>query len=302
MGQSNIAAGATIGSNHNSRAADGEIIAKRGFWPGLVTNFKHNSYFASFTLIAKGNYNAELNVTLPFSLISPGENLNTINIFPGYWFKHNMYALARNAWKFSKRDKRRNREQNIETDFLAPDTVEEMLFAINILQDAINQHLKSNYTLDELISNPELDKQIQLNLNSVLNKGNARVLKPVQALSLYRMMIFHYGAVEIIKALNPENLDNSVKNLKKNYKEPSHNWHNVGGQLIPEEDLFKIFDDLKSEIIKSWNEVHKTYQKLWTKYPEIRLYHGVYSLFRILDKSIEEFAFHWVIKNSSSYH
>ena len=35
MGQSNIAAGATIGSNHNSRGADGEIIAGRGFWPGL---------------------------------------------------------------------------------------------------------------------------------------------------------------------------------------------------------------------------------------------------------------------------
>lgn len=31
MGQSNIAAGATIGSNHNSRAADGEMIAGRGF-------------------------------------------------------------------------------------------------------------------------------------------------------------------------------------------------------------------------------------------------------------------------------
>ena len=31
MGQSNMAAGATIGSNHNSRGADGELIAGRGF-------------------------------------------------------------------------------------------------------------------------------------------------------------------------------------------------------------------------------------------------------------------------------
>src|SRR5215211_5818314 len=30
-GQTNIAAGATIGSNHNSRGADGEMIAGRGF-------------------------------------------------------------------------------------------------------------------------------------------------------------------------------------------------------------------------------------------------------------------------------
>jgi hypothetical protein len=43
MGQSNIPAGATLGSNHNSRAADGEMIAGRGFWPGLCVSLKHNS-------------------------------------------------------------------------------------------------------------------------------------------------------------------------------------------------------------------------------------------------------------------
>ena len=33
QGQTNIAAGATIGSNHNSRSPDGELLAGRGFWP-----------------------------------------------------------------------------------------------------------------------------------------------------------------------------------------------------------------------------------------------------------------------------
>ena len=70
MGQSNIAAGATIGSNHNSRAADGEIQAGRGFWPGLCVSLKHNSKFASFTIIAKGDFPAELNIPIPFSLVS----------------------------------------------------------------------------------------------------------------------------------------------------------------------------------------------------------------------------------------
>ena len=63
-----MAAGATIGSNHNSRGADGEIIAGRGFWPGLCVSLKHNSKFASFTIIAKGDYPAELNIPIPFSL------------------------------------------------------------------------------------------------------------------------------------------------------------------------------------------------------------------------------------------
>src|SRR6185503_3034946 len=70
MGQSNIAAGATIGSNHNSRSADGELIAGRGFWPGLCVSLKHNSKFATFTLIAKGDYPNELNIQIPFSIVN----------------------------------------------------------------------------------------------------------------------------------------------------------------------------------------------------------------------------------------
>src|SRR4030065_1479273 len=43
LGQSNIAAGATIGSNHNSRAADGALLVGRGFWPGLRGSVAHTS-------------------------------------------------------------------------------------------------------------------------------------------------------------------------------------------------------------------------------------------------------------------
>lgn len=66
MGQSNIAAGATLGSNHNSRGADGEVIMGRGFWPGLCVSIKHNSIFPSFTILNKGDYNYELNIPIPF--------------------------------------------------------------------------------------------------------------------------------------------------------------------------------------------------------------------------------------------
>ena len=65
QGQTNMAAGATIGSNHNSRGADGEIIAGRGFWPGLCVSLKHNSKFASFAILAKGDYPTELNIQIP---------------------------------------------------------------------------------------------------------------------------------------------------------------------------------------------------------------------------------------------
>ena len=132
-----MAAGATIGSNHNSRSADGEIIAGRGFWPGLCVSLKHNSKFASFTLIAKGDFPAELNIPIPFSLISNEVSKDRLVVMPGYWFMYNMYAMARNAGKYVGRDNRPDKTQEIEYDFLAPDSVNEMFDALLLMKQFI---------------------------------------------------------------------------------------------------------------------------------------------------------------------
>jgi hypothetical protein len=134
MGQSNIAAGATIGSNHNSRSADGELMVGRGFWPGLCVSLKHNSKFATFSIIAKGDYPAELDIPIPFSLISNDVTNNRLVIMPAYWFMYNMYALERNAWKYTDRDKRQEKIQHLEYDYLAPDSVNEILESIKLFQ------------------------------------------------------------------------------------------------------------------------------------------------------------------------
>src|SRR5205085_768420 len=134
MGQSNMAAGATIGSNHNSRGGDGEIIAGRGFWPGLCVSLKHNSKFASFTIMAKGDFPAELNIAVPFSLVSNDVANDQLVVMPAYWFIYNMYALERNAQKYVDRDKRPTKTQFIEYDYLAPDTINEIFSALAVLQ------------------------------------------------------------------------------------------------------------------------------------------------------------------------
>ena len=121
-----MAAGATIGSNHNSRANDNEIQAGRGFWPGLCTSVKHSSRFASFVLLSKSDYPAELDISLPFSLINNNTTKDQLEVMPAYWWLYNMYALARNSWKFRNRDKRKNKTQHIEFEPLAPDTIEEV--------------------------------------------------------------------------------------------------------------------------------------------------------------------------------
>ena len=134
MGQSNMAAGATIGSNHNSRANDGELVAGRGFWPGLCSSVKHSSRFASFTLLAKGDYPAEMNIPLPFALVSNNVAADRLEVMPAYWWMYNMYALARNTWKYRSRDKRITRVQNIEFNTFAPDTMQEVMRARTLLE------------------------------------------------------------------------------------------------------------------------------------------------------------------------
>jgi len=134
-GQSNIAAGATIGSNHNSRAPDGEIEAGRGFWPGLCTSVKHSSRFASFCLLAKGDYRFELNIPFPFCLVDNDYKHDRLVLVPAYWWSSNMYALMRNEAKFQARDQRMNKILNLEYSPFAPDTADEIIVALSLLEE-----------------------------------------------------------------------------------------------------------------------------------------------------------------------
>lgn len=159
-GQSNIAAGATIGSNHNSRAPDGEIEAGRGFWPGLCTSLKHSSKFASFCLLSKSDYRYELNIPFPFSLIDNDYRHDRLVINPAYWWTINLYALMRNEIKFKSRDRRINKKLAFEYSPFAPDTAQECLTAMALLEELTGDaamHLITNGT----IGNPTLEKIIK---------------------------------------------------------------------------------------------------------------------------------------------
>lgn len=301
MGQANIAAGATIGSNHNSRSPDGEIIAGRGFWPGLCTNFKHNSKFASFTLIAKGNYQYELNITYPFSLISTDGNELPIKIIPAYWFTYNMFAIARNNFKFKERDKRVIKIQNIETDFLAPDSISEILYAIKKLYLLIGEKISSNKNIgeDELIKIGKnycatQKEEIELFDKDVMNKLGGLIIKPIRAIKEYitmckyftfRSLIEYLGIKEGKSSIDLNNFIESVQNIKKNKLYTK--WINVGGQLMPEEELLIITKKIKDGLLKNWDEVHKAYDFLWDKYNLQKTRFSIYALEEILEKKIE---------------
>ena len=273
MGQSNIAAGATIGSNHNSRSPDGEIIAGRGFWPGLCVSLKHNSKFASFTILAKGDYPFEMNIKLPFCLVSNDVKDDKLVLMPGYWFLYNMYALERNSWKFEDRDKRTEKIQKIEYDYLAPDTINEMFTAI------------------ELLSKLSIDKDGNAAIDGIENSSRkTEVVKVIQALELFKELISFYGVAQLIQHIS-NNQFSSFEEFKKSIrvKITRSEWKNTGSQLIPAADIEKLKHKIKSNAINTWSEVHDFYQQSGDDYENNKLIHAFTSLLEIENITSKQF-------------
>jgi hypothetical protein len=299
MGQSNMAAGATIGSNHNSRAADGEIIAGRGFWPGLCVSLKHNSKFASYTLIAKGDYSSELNITLPFSLVSNSAGTNQLLVMPAYWFMYNMYALARNSYKYVDRDKRITKIQHIEYNFLAPDTINEIFIAIDQLRKftaqayKLNQHSSEEELIetgDDLLNEKKSDIKEVSAYGFENAKQPAQIIKVWEAYSIYKELIIFYGVEPLLNFIMENNIQ-SFKELKQ--KLPANatrlSWKNIGGQLVPEEELSALLAGIKDRTINDWDAIHHFYEKNGKLYPLQKLEHAWSSLLELLKIPADDF-------------
>lgn len=250
-GQANIAAGATIGSNHNSRAADGEIWADRGFWPGLVTNFKHNSRFAAFTLIAKANYDQEMNIPFPFCLVSRSPQNGQLTLLPAYWFMYNMYALSRNAWKFNKRDKRIHPRQIIETGFMAPDTIFQIVTAVKRLQESIGAGTPGSILIP-----------------GISPKQKTLIIKPVQAIAAYKQMLTKHAAYLLTQKYIKQ--PQQLKNFRQSVSKPE-SWVNIGGQLIPFASLAGLLKHIEKDQIHTWDEIHNWYRDQAAQYDTLHL-------------------------------
>jgi len=292
MGQSNMAAGATIGSNHNSRSPDGEIIAGRGFWPGLCVSLKHNSVFASFSILAKGDYPAELHITFPFSLISNDTSRDQLVIMPAYWFMYNMYALARNSWKYIDRDKRTDKTQLIEYDFLAPDSVNEIIHSLETLKLIVgNAYAKKfNQRMTEfelkqtgerlLASNDRLVNELELLVPEAENSDRKVVLiKGLQAYQIFKELVNYYAVtalLHLIKTNKIKTTDVLLKQLPAAGKlQP---WVNAGGQLIPNDQMIKLLLQIRNGKTKNWAAVHHFYKKQSELYPAQKLGHALAAL------------------------
>ena len=311
MGQSNMAAGATIGSNHNSRTNDGELVAGRGFWPGLCSSVKHSSRFASYTLLAKGDYPAEMNITLPFALVSNNTSADRLEVMPAYWWMYNMYALARNSWKYRTRDKRRTKVQNIEFDTFAPDTMQEVIHARELLELWVGKAYLASpqpspegegvLDIADFVSSPsggvveaslgrrllQGDRKVVDNL-IILGEGmensrrEVRILKAYDAYHAYGDMLIHYAMSNVLNYFEERAPQWKELNELMHREHTPHAWINLGGQLIKETDLDILRQDIRNGVLDTWDDIHYRYDELWRQYTTDKLCHALYALSTVM--------------------
>lgn len=308
MGQSNMAAGATVGSNHNSRGNDGEIIAGRGFWPGLSSTLKHNCRFACYTLLTKGSYPAEMNIMLPFSMVLENRKEDQLEVMPAYYWMYNLYALERNSWKYKTRDRRKTPVQHIETDYLAPDTVQEILNGLRLLEEwtgkawfraeaergqqdgSAAQEADSRIPPEEvcrekgrrlLESGPEaVDGLFIAGEGMERGKRRVRILKAARAWHAYRDMLLFYGVKTLAAWLTEYNVP--YEYFAAQCPECIRmEWVNMGGQLVPEEKADALRAAVRQEICSGWEDIHQQYEIWWQSYPKDKA-ENAYAVLRFL--------------------
>ncbi|MBQ5491483.1 MAG: DUF4954 family protein [Treponema sp.] len=324
QGQSNIASAATIGSNHNSRSPDGEMIAGRGFWPGLCCDFKYDSRFASFVLVAKGSYKNELNITYPFSLVAASPEDGSVHIIPAYWFLYNMFAIERNRFKFAARDKRVVKVQHIETDPLAPDTMQEVVLSLDrIIQLTYRWLLLDNDTMQKMTvrnAEPEVVQsfrqkafaasseqeglriakdflhhaqytQFLLSDDRCQKKSGALIYKPLQGYRAYRRILKYFAADCLITWCSfngKESLEN--EDLERIETIPLFTeWVNAGGQIIPEQKVQELFGLIVEKSINTWKEVHTFYDDCQKNYIDYKARYALYVFETLYERPLRDF-------------
>ena len=141
------------------------------------------------------------------------------------------------------RDKRTEKIQHIEYDYLAPDTINEMFTAM------------SNFI------KTELDTNGNGTIDGIENSHRkTEVVKVKKSIELFKELISFYGVVQLMEYIK-SNSFSSFEELKKSIpvKITRSEWKNIGGQLMPSTNVETLKKKIKTDKIKSGAKLHDFY-------------------------------------------
>jgi hypothetical protein len=215
---------------------------------------------------------------------------------PAYYWLYNMYALERNSWKYRVRDKRKTIAQRIENDYLAPDTAQEMVAALRLLErwtgkawyvaeeggGSLPEHEELERKGRELIQeNPELvESLLILGEGMERSKRQVQIIKVVQAWLAYREMLLYYGVKTIASYMATYGIHYEYFAAQVP-KDLSLEWINMGGQPVPAGKVDSLRACIRTGLLSSWEDIHAQYETWWAAYPRDRA-ENAYGVLRYL--------------------
>ena len=192
----------------------------------------------------------------------------------------------------------------IEYDFLAPDSVNELFDALQLMKQftakayasknkkiiADKDLVKAGETLLE--TDPAATAELEILANSFENSDRkVELVKVPEAYNLFKELIVYYGITELLRFIEQKNISSWQKLLQALPGKPVRNqWKNIGGQLMPEADLRTLIRNIRSRKINSWDEVHKFYNDKSSRYPAEKFRHAFASMLEILKLSPSGFS------------
>jgi hypothetical protein len=215
-----------------------------------------------------------------------------------------MYALARNAWKYVDRDKRTERTQFFEYDYLAPDTINEILESLSLLEIATGKAYQLSINKDKKISEEEaaaIGRNLLKSKNKIVDtleilaegfensKRKVVFRKVLKAYQIFEEAVLLYGMTEILKLAKHKSIkdfDGLINILPA--KTQRNHWINLGGQLIPESEILTLRKKINTNKIKSWDEIHTFYETMGKQYESQRCTHALASLSELLGISLKK--------------
>ncbi|MHC5157406.1 MAG: DUF6819 domain-containing protein, partial [Planctomycetota bacterium] len=192
-----------------------------------------------------------------------------------------------------------------EFDSLAPDTAEELLQGRRLLEiwtakaklrqtgqnaaDKTDSELSAlgrellNMTTTEALEGLEV-----LGENMEKSKRKVVIIKPFGGYHAYGQMLRYY-AVQNLLTYMQSNASANFDSMKNTLQENAHRqWVNLGGQLIPAEEVDRLRTDIGKGEFSTWEDIHARYDQLWQTYPLEKQRHAFAVLRDCYDGTLEK--------------
>ena len=113
-----------------------------------------------------------------------------------------------------------------------------------------------------LAANDAICNELEIGENVFENsKRKVVIVKAAKAYSLFKQLINFYAANQIIAFIKEKKIEN-IAQFNKQLPAPArqNEWLNIGGQLILKNEVDILKTKIKTNKIKSWDEVHSFYK------------------------------------------